>query len=68
MYGKISHVLPSFNTITVSSDFGSDVMLEILVLNEKLDILRKELIEITNGAVSVEDCGEMYQDFSSVTI
>ncbi len=68
MYGKISHVLPSFNTITVSSDFGSDVMLEILVLNEKLDILRKELAEITNGAVSVEDCGEMYQDFSSVTI
>lgn len=68
MYGKISHILPVFDTITVSSDFGSDVILEILVLNEKLDALRKELTEITNGGVSVEDCGEMYQDFSSVAL
>ncbi|MDE5770279.1 MAG: YigZ family protein [Ruminococcus sp.] len=66
MYGKISHILPNFDTITVSSDFGSDVILEILVLNEKLDALRKELTEITNGAVSLTDCGEMYHNFSSV--
>lgn len=66
MYGKISYILPRFDTITVSSDFGSDVILEILVLNENLDALKKELVEITNGAVDVEDCDEMYQDFSSV--
>lgn len=66
MYGKISYILPRFDTITVSSDFGSAVILEILVLNENLDALKKELVEITNGAVDVEDCGEMYQDFSSV--
>lgn len=66
MYGKISYILPRFDTITVSSDFGSDIILEILVLNENLDALKKELVEITNGAVDVEDCGEMYQDFSSV--
>ncbi|MDE5620834.1 MAG: DUF1949 domain-containing protein, partial [Ruminococcus sp.] len=68
MYGKISHILPVFATITISSDVGSDVTLEILVLNEKLDALRKELTEITNGVVSVDDCGEMYQDFSSVAM
>ncbi len=66
MYGKVSYVLPSFNTITVSSDFGSDVLLEILVLSEKADALKNELTEITNGNAIIEDCGELYEDFSSV--
>ena len=43
MYGKISYILPNFSTITESSDFGSDVTLEILVLSEKLESLTKEL-------------------------
>ena len=66
MYGKISYLLPNYETITVNSDFGSDVTLEILVLSEKLDALKKELIEVTNGSVDIEDCGELYEDFSSV--
>lgn len=66
MYGKISYILPSFDTITVSSDFGSDVTLEILVLSEKLDSLTKELTEVTNGSAVVTDMGESYEDFSSV--
>ncbi|MCM1507080.1 MAG: YigZ family protein [Ruminococcus flavefaciens] len=68
MYGKISYILPDFSTITVNSDFGSDVVLEILVLTEKLTPLVKNLTEITNGSVLIEDCGELYQDFSSVKI
>ena len=66
MYGKISYLLPNFDTITVNSDFGSDVTLEILVLSEKLDALKKELTEATNGTASIEDCGELYEDFSLV--
>jgi uncharacterized YigZ family protein len=66
MYGKISYLLPSFDTITISSDFGSDVTLEILVLSEKVDALMKELTEVTNGAVSITDSGELFQDFSAV--
>ena len=66
MYGKISYVLPNFETITVSSDFSDDVTLEILVLSEKLDALNKELIEITNASVKIVDCGELFEDFSSV--
>ncbi|MBR6967284.1 MAG: YigZ family protein [Ruminococcus sp.] len=66
MYGKISYLLPNYETITVSSDFGSDVVLEILVLSEKLDSLKKELTEATNGTVETEDCGELFEDFSSV--
>lgn len=66
MYGKISYILPSFDTITVNSDFGSNVVIEILVLTENLSPLVKNLTEITNGSAAIEDCGEMYQDFSSV--
>lgn len=66
MYGKISYILPDFSVITVNSDFASDVTMEILVLSDKLDALRKELTEVTNGTVKVEDCGELYEDFSSV--
>lgn len=66
MYGKISYILPDFSVITVNSDFASDVTIEILVLSEKLDALRKELTEVTNGTVKIEDCGELYEDFSSV--
>ena len=66
MYGKISYLLPNFETITVTSDFGSDVTLEILVLTEKLEALKNELIEATNGSVNITDCGELFEDFSSV--
>ena len=66
MYGKISYILPNFDTITVNSDFADDVKLEILVLSEKLDALQKELVEITNGSVIIEDKGELFEDFSSV--
>ena len=66
MYGKISYLLPNFDTITVSSDFGSDVTLEILVLSEKLEALKIELTEATNGSVVITDCGELFEDFSSV--
>lgn len=66
LYGKISYILPDFDTIIVNSDFGSSVVLEILVLTEKLSPLIKNLTEITNGSVNIEDCGELYEDFSSV--
>jgi uncharacterized YigZ family protein len=66
LYGKISYLLPSFGTLTVSSDFGSEVSLEILVLSEKLAALREQLIEAANGAVTIEDCGESFEDFSVV--
>lgn len=66
MYGKISYILPNFDTITVNSDFGSSVVLEILVMSDKLQPLLKELTEITNGSAEVTDSGELYDDFSSI--
>ena len=66
MYGKISYLLPNFDTITVNSVFGSEVSLEILVLSEKLGALKKELTEATNGSVTIEEGEELFEDFSSV--
>ena len=66
MYGRISYLLPNYDTITVSSDFGSNVAMDILVLSEMLDPLTKELTEATNGTAVIEDCGELFEDFSSV--
>lgn len=66
MYGKISYILPNFDTITVNSDFGSSVELEILVMSDRLSALLKELTEITNGSAEVIDCGELYEDFSTI--
>ncbi len=66
MYGKISYILPNFDVITVNSDFGSSVTLEILVQNELIPSLTKELTEITNGAAEITDDGEFFEDFSSV--
>lgn len=64
LYGKIAYLLPNYGTITLSSDFGSDVTLEILVTSDKHQALVNELTEASNGAVSIKDCGEMYGNFS----
>ncbi len=66
LYGKINYILPNFDVITVNSDFADAVTLEILVMSEKLDALRKELTEVTNNLAEVTDLGELYDDFSSV--
>lgn len=66
LYGKINYILPNFDVITVNSDFADAVTLEILVMSEKLDALRKELTEVTNNSAEVIDLGELYDDFSSV--
>ena len=66
LYGKINYILPNFDVITVKSDFADAVTLEILVMSEKLEALRKELTEVTNNSAEVTDLGELYEDFSSV--
>lgn len=66
IYGKISYILPEYEVITVNSDFGTNVTLEILVLSERLSALKAKLIEITNGTADIVICEELYEDFSSI--
>ncbi len=66
LYGKIGYILPEFKTMTVNEDFGGNVTIELLVMSEMLEGLRKKLTDITNGAAVIRDAGELYEDFSSV--
>lgn len=66
MYDKLTYILPNFETITVNSDFADSVTLELLVLSKKLSALISEITEITNGSAEITDCGELFEDFSSV--
>lgn len=66
LYGKISYLLPNFETVTLSSDFGSSVSLEILVRTELCESLLKELTEVSNGNAVISQCEELFYDFSSV--
>lgn len=66
MYGKLTYILPNFETITVNSDFADSITLELLVLSKKLSALISEITEITNGSAEITDCGELFEDFSSV--
>lgn len=66
MYGKVSYILPSFDAVTLSSDFGTGVEIEVIVTEEKCRPLKKELAEVTNGCVSVSDVESLYYDLSSV--
>lgn len=66
MYGKLTYILPNFETITVNSDFADSVTLELLVLSKKLSAIISEITEITNGSAEITDCGELFEDFSSV--
>ena len=66
MYGKLTYILPNFETITVNSDFADSVTLELLVLSKKLSAIIREITLITNGSAEITDCGELFEDFSSV--
>ena len=68
LYGKISYVLPNYNIITVSSDFGDTVKLELLVLDEYKEAFHKYLINISNGNIGIEYLEELFEDFSSVKL
>ena len=65
IYGKIAYILPSFRTITLNSDFGTEVSMKILVLTEMLEPLKKALVEAANGDISINIGEEMFYDFSS---
>lgn len=66
LYGKVSYVLPNFKTITVNSDFGDNVKLELLVTDDMTQPLKSELIEISNGNISINDGENLFADFSSI--
>lgn len=55
LYGKISYIMPNYNIQTISSDFSDKVVLDIAIRYDRLEKFKKELTEITNGQVKVEE-------------
>lgn len=66
LYGKVTHCLPKYGVLEQNNHFGTDVWLELLVRNEVLEDLTKELTEISSGKIRIETGQTAYADFSEV--
>lgn len=66
LYGKVSYVLPEFETKQTGSDFGNKVILNLNVKDELYDSFIKKLTDITNGKIVIEKLEELYDDFSEM--
>lgn len=66
LYGKVTNILPKYGVLEVSSDFGTDVMLELLVREEVAEALKAELTELSAGRIIMEMGEAGYADFASV--
>lgn len=63
LYGKISYILPEFETITESSDFSDIVELTLLIKSEKFDDFYKKLIDTTNGSAEITKSELLFENF-----
>ena len=66
LYGKVTHCFAKYSILEINNHFGTDVMLELLVRNEVLQNLVKELTEISSGTIQIEYGNSAYADFSGV--
>lgn len=61
-YGKLTYLLPDFRARILSSDFGAEVCLELLLRADRLEAFSKALTEASNGQVSAETVEELWED------
>ena len=66
LYGKVMYCLPKYGILEQNSDFGTDVLLELLVRNAVLADFLAELTELSNGKIQAQCGSPAYADFSSV--
>lgn len=64
MYGKISYILPKYNAVTLESDFGVEVRLNIMMTTDKAGQFCKELEELTAATVTPHVLEEKFADLS----
>ena len=58
--GKIQYLLGKEEITIQNADYGADVVLKIVVPQAKLEHLKKQLVEVTNGQVKMEQLGSVY--------
>ncbi len=67
LYGKVTNVLPKYGVLEISSDFGTDVMLELQVREEVIGDLKAELTELSAGRIVMEKGTPVFADFAGVS-
>lgn len=68
LYGKAAAILPKYGVLEKSSDFGTDVLLELMVRNAVLSALTDELTEISGGRIQIQTGTPDYADFSGKNV
>lgn len=66
MYGKVSYILPQYEILQTSSDFGNNVSLSLLVQINLAKKLKEDLINLTNGQIKITDGTVQFADFSEI--
>lgn len=64
LYGKISYILPEFQTKIIGTDFGTDVNIELLVQSGLYDSFEKKLIDTSNGRIELCKGDEEFRNFA----
>lgn len=64
LYGKINYILPEFEVKLLDTLFASDVTIKMLVKLDYIDKLKKELTDITNGNILIEQFDECFENFA----
>lgn len=64
LYGKISYILPEFETKVLDTVFASDVTVKMLVKSNLAEKLKEKLIDTTNGSILIEQNDECFENFA----
>ncbi|MCD7730015.1 MAG: YigZ family protein [Oscillospiraceae bacterium] len=64
LYGKITYIFPEFEVKTVSTDFGTDVTMKLLVKKAFADEFKKKITDITNGRQIFVQGDEIFENFA----
>lgn len=64
LYGRVSYILPEFGVKLLDTIFEDNVTTKLLVKVEQFEPLKAKLIDISNGAITVQRSEEKYMDFN----
>ncbi|MEG0457716.1 MAG: YigZ family protein [Oscillospiraceae bacterium] len=60
LYGKIQYILPNYLHKLISSDFSSEITLEILIYKKDFEKINNELTELSNGQIKLQEKDELF--------
>lgn len=64
MYGKINYILNDFEVKVTKTQFTDNVSLSLIVKSELCDNLYNDIVDLTNGRVSISKSEEFFADFA----